>query len=101
VMEKCTWCVQRIQNVKIKAKNEHRPIRDGEITTACQQACPTDAITFGDLNEESSQVATRQRLPRSYVLLAELNTRPRHVFLARITNPHPDLAPAQAEAKAH
>ena len=101
VMEKCTWCVQRIQNVKIKSKNEHRPIRDGEITTACQQACPTDAITFGDLNDESSQVAGRQRLPRAYALLAELNTRPRHVFLARITNPHPDLAPAPAEAKAH
>ena len=102
VMEKCTWCVQRIQNVKIKSKNEHRPIKDGEITTACQQACPTDAITFGDLNDDGSQVATKQRLPRAYTLLAELNTRPRHVFLARITNPHPDLAPAaQAEAKGH
>jgi molybdopterin-containing oxidoreductase family iron-sulfur binding subunit len=101
VMEKCTWCVQRIQNVKIKAKNDHRPIRDGEIVTACQQACPTDAITFGDLNDEGSQVAGRQKLPRAYALLAELNTRPRHIFLARITNPHPDLAPAHAEAKAH
>ena len=101
VMEKCTWCVQRIQNVKIKAKNEHRSIEDGEITTACQQACPTDAISFGDLNDEDSQVAGRQRLPRAYALLAELNTRPRHIFLARITNPHPDLVPARAEAKDH
>jgi Fe-S-cluster-containing dehydrogenase component len=93
VMEKCTWCVQRIQAAKIAAQNEHRPIRDGEITTACAQACPTDAITFGDLNDESSQVATKQRLPRAYALLAELNTRPRNVFLARIRNPHEDLKP--------
>jgi molybdopterin-containing oxidoreductase family iron-sulfur binding subunit len=91
VMEKCTFCVQRIQATKIVAKNERRPIADGEITTACAQACPTGAITFGDLQDEQSRVAQQQKLPRAYALLAELNTRPRNAFLGRIRNPHPDL----------
>jgi molybdopterin-containing oxidoreductase family iron-sulfur binding subunit len=91
VMEKCTFCVQRIQSVKIQAKNAGRPIQDGEITTACQDACPTGAIVFGDLGDKASKVAELHRRPRAYALLAELNTRPRNVFLARIRNPHPEL----------
>jgi molybdopterin-containing oxidoreductase family iron-sulfur binding subunit len=91
VMEKCTFCVQRIQNVKIQAKNQQRPIEDGEIVTACQQACPSDAIVFGDLNDKRSKVAALHKAPRAYAMLAELNTRPRNMFLARIRNPHPEL----------
>jgi Fe-S-cluster-containing dehydrogenase component len=91
VMEKCTFCVQRIQAVKIKAKNARRPIKDGEIKVACQQTCPTDAIVFGDLNDKSSEVRKRQDIPRSYAMLEELNTRPRLQYLARIRNPNPEL----------
>jgi Fe-S-cluster-containing dehydrogenase component len=91
VMEKCTFCVQRIQNVKIRAKNERRPIEDGEITPACAQACPTGAIVFGNLNDKRSRVAALHARPRAYAMLAELNTRPRNAFLARIRNPHPEL----------
>ena len=100
VMEKCTFCVQRIQNVKIKAKNVKRPIEDGEIKTACQQTCPTGAIVFGDLNDGKAQVTALQRLPRSYALLGELNNRPRVQYLARIKNPNPALTPAEAHAEA-
>jgi len=92
VMEKCTFCVQRIQNTKIKAKNAHEPIPDGEIKTACQETCPTDAIIFGDLNDGKSQVTALQRLPRSYALLGELNNHPRVQYLARVKNPNPELA---------
>jgi len=93
VMEKCTYCVQRIQNVKIEARSEGRPIRDGEIQTACQQACPTRAIEFGDLNQSNSRVAkSHHQDPRAYAMLAELNVKPRTVYLARIRNPHPALA---------
>jgi MoCo/4Fe-4S cofactor protein with predicted Tat translocation signal len=95
VMEKCTYCVQRLQNVKIKAKNAKRAIADGEVTAACQQSCPTDAISFGDLNDKSSRVLREQRFPRAYALLGELNNRPRTLYLAKISNPHPDLAPAE------
>jgi molybdopterin-containing oxidoreductase family iron-sulfur binding subunit len=91
VMEKCTFCVQRIQNVKIKAKNARRPIKDGEIKTACQQTCPTEAIVFGDLNDKTAEVTKRQNVPRSYAMLQELNTRPRLEYLARIKNPNPEL----------
>jgi Fe-S-cluster-containing dehydrogenase component len=90
-MEKCTFCVQRIQTAKIAAKNERRRLEDGEFTTACAQACPTQAIVFGDLNDPKSRVAQLQQTPRAYALLAELNVKPRNAFLARITNPHPDL----------
>ncbi|HEV7282911.1 MAG TPA: TAT-variant-translocated molybdopterin oxidoreductase [Pirellulaceae bacterium] len=91
VMEKCTFCVQRIQNVKIEAKTENRPLGPNEIQTACQQACPTEAIIFGDLNREESLAAQLHRSPRAYALLEELNTKPRNRYLAQITNPHPAL----------
>jgi molybdopterin-containing oxidoreductase family iron-sulfur binding subunit len=91
VMEKCTFCVQRIQNVKIKAKNAKRAILDGEIKTACQETCPTEAIVFGDLNDHSSQVAALAGLPRAYALLGELNNRPRVRYLGRVRNPNPEL----------
>jgi molybdopterin-containing oxidoreductase family iron-sulfur binding subunit len=102
VMEKCSFCVQRIQNVKIQAKNARRAIDDQEIRTACQDACPTQAIEFGDLNLPTSRVAQKAASPRGYHLLEELNVRPRITYLARITNPHPDLMPASAgEGEAH
>jgi Fe-S-cluster-containing dehydrogenase component len=91
VMEKCTYCVQRIQGAKIKAKNERRTLQDGEIKTACQSACPTEAIVFGDLNDPKSRVTRRQGERRDYELLGELNDKPRTHFLARVRNPNPDL----------
>lgn len=92
VMEKCTYCVQRIQNVKIDAKNEQRGIQDGELKTACQQACPTQAIEFGDLNNSGSRVASAHGDSRAYGMLSELNVKPRTKYLARIRNPNPALA---------
>ena len=92
VMEKCTYCVQRIQAVKIEAKNHRRAtIADGEIKTACQQACPTAAIIFGDLSDPQSLVAQEHSSDRAYQLLAELNVKPRTSYLARIRNPNPAL----------
>lgn len=92
VMEKCTYCVQRIQDTKISAKNERRGIEDGEIQSACQVACPAQAIVFGDLNDSDSAVAKAHADDRSYGMLAELNTKPRTKYLAKIRNPHPWLA---------
>jgi molybdopterin-containing oxidoreductase family iron-sulfur binding subunit len=83
VMEKCTYCVQRINTARIRASKENRPIRDGEVLTACQQACPTRAIVFGNIADRSSVVALRKASPASYSLLGELNTRPRTTYLAR------------------
>jgi molybdopterin-containing oxidoreductase family iron-sulfur binding subunit len=100
VMEKCTYCVQRIQNAKIDARSQGRAIRDGEIQTACQQACPTRAIEFGDLNEQGSRVAKAHHDPRAYGLLAELNVKPRTKYLLRIRNPHPDLVAADGHHEA-
>ena len=97
VMEKCTYCVQRISAARIEAKKEGRKIADGEVVTACQQACPTRAITFGDLSDPDSAVAQAKRSPRNYVLLGELNTRPRTSYLAEVKAREPDPEPA-AEA---
>jgi molybdopterin-containing oxidoreductase family iron-sulfur binding subunit len=87
VMEKCTFCTQRIEAVRIEARNNNRPIEDGEIVPACAQTCPTQAITFGNLNDPSSEVTRRQEEKRSYATLAELNIRPRVQYLGRLTNP--------------
>jgi MoCo/4Fe-4S cofactor protein with predicted Tat translocation signal len=87
VMEKCTYCVQRISTARITAHNEGRRIRDGEVVTACQSACPTEAIVFGDLSDEDSLVSHAKRSVLDYALLEELNTVPRTTYLARVTNP--------------
>jgi molybdopterin-containing oxidoreductase family iron-sulfur binding subunit len=91
VMEKCTYCVQRINHAKIEAEKEDRLVRDGEVTTACQQACPTQAIVFGNMNDPESQVAKLKKEPAHYALLAELNTRPRTTYLAVVKNPNPEI----------
>ncbi len=92
VMEKCTFCVQRINHAKIDAKEQGKgSVRDGEIATACEQACPTRAITFGDLNDPKSRVAARARSPLAYKMLEELNVKPRVSYLARVRNPNPAL----------
>ena len=99
IMEKCTYCVQRINEARIEAKKLNREILDGEVVTACQQACPTQAIIFGNIADPRSQVAKSQADPRGYKLLEELQTRPRTVHLAKLRNPNPELVPAKAEAK--
>ncbi|CAO3426957.1 TAT-variant-translocated molybdopterin oxidoreductase [Azospirillum endophyticum] len=91
VMEKCTYCVQRIRNARIAADRENRPIRDGEVKTACQQACPAEAIVFGDLNDPDSAVSRRKASPLDYGVLTELNTRPRTTYQARLRNPNPEI----------
>jgi Fe-S-cluster-containing dehydrogenase component len=98
VMEKCTFCIQRIAAVRITSKNEKRPIRDGEITPACAQACPTRAIVFGDLNDPNSRVRRMHDDSRAYGMLDfELYTKPRLHYLTRVRNPHPALASSVGE----
>jgi molybdopterin-containing oxidoreductase family iron-sulfur binding subunit len=82
-MEKCTYCTQRIEAAHVAADKANRPLADGEIVTACQQACPTRAIVFGDINDPNSEVSKLRREDRHYVLLEELGTRPRTTYLAR------------------
>jgi molybdopterin-containing oxidoreductase family iron-sulfur binding subunit len=94
VMEKCTYCVQRIQCAKIGAEEDGRLVRDGEIAPACAQACPARAIVFGNLKDEKSEVARLKRDPRDYGLLTELGTRPRTSYQARLRNPNPELEPS-------
>lgn len=91
VMEKCTYCIQRISHARIDAKTEGRSIRDGEVTTACQAVCPSQAIVFGNINDKESVVAKMKAEPREYGLLAELNTKPRTSYLAKLKNPNPEL----------
>ena len=91
VMEKCTYCVQRIAEAKITADKENRAIRDGEVVTACQQACPTEAILFGNINDPASRVAKRKADERTYQVLADLNFRPRTTYTAGVINPNPEL----------
>jgi molybdopterin-containing oxidoreductase family iron-sulfur binding subunit len=92
-MEKCTYCIQRITAARIQAEKENRPIRDGEVLTACQAACPTNSIVFGNLNDPASQVAQQRGLARNYTLLADLNTKPRTTYLAMVPNPNPGVQP--------
>jgi MoCo/4Fe-4S cofactor protein with predicted Tat translocation signal len=91
VMEKCTYCVQRINHGRIEAKKDNRAVRDGEVITACAQACPTEAIIFGDMSDAGAAVSKLKKDPLNYAMLAELNTRPRTTYLARLKNPNTDL----------
>jgi len=100
VMEKCTYCVQRINRARYAAEREERPIRDGDIVPACAQACPARAITFGNIGDEKSAVRQRRTDDRAYSLLAELGTRPRTTYLADLTNANASIPSADA-AKGH
>ena len=91
VMEKCTYCVQRITQRRIDSEREDRKIQDGELQTACQQSCPANSIIFGNINDPNARVSKLKANPRNYSLLADLNTRPRTTYLAEIRNPHPEL----------
>ena len=96
VMEKCTYCVQRISRARRDAEKEHRTIRDSEVVTACQAACPTRAISFGNLSDASSRINALRAEPHAYALLGDLGTRPRTTYLARLQNPNPDFGNDQS-----
>jgi molybdopterin-containing oxidoreductase family iron-sulfur binding subunit len=95
VMEKCTYCVQRINAGRINAEKEDRRIKDGEVKTACQQSCPTEAIIFGNINDKGSRVSKLKADPRNYALMAEVNTRPRTTYIGAVSNPNPELEPGE------
>jgi MoCo/4Fe-4S cofactor protein with predicted Tat translocation signal len=97
VMEKCSYCVQRISAAKIESDKDNRAIRDGEIQTACQQACPAQAITFGNLNDKNSRVAKLRSNERTYQVLADINTRPRTTYVAAVINPNSELEETPVE----
>ncbi len=101
VMEKCTYCVQRIWWAKIEASKEGRKVRDGEVITACAAACPTETIVFGDTNDPNSRVSQAKRSPRDFALLGELNTRPQTTYLGIVRNPNPEIEPPQASNAQH
>jgi molybdopterin-containing oxidoreductase family iron-sulfur binding subunit len=90
-MEKCNYCTQRIAAARIEAEKDRRPIRDGEVVTACQSVCPTDAIIFGDMHDPNSQVAKTKKDHRNYMLLNELNTQPRTTYLAGLKNQNKEM----------
>jgi molybdopterin-containing oxidoreductase family iron-sulfur binding subunit len=91
VIEKCSYCVQRIQAGKIAAKREGRALKDGDIVPACQQACGSQCITFGDINDPKTEVSRMRKIDRGYALLADVGTHPRTRFLGKIRNPNPEM----------
>jgi len=99
VMEKCTYCVQRISRARIDAKNQGRDMKDGDVVTACEAACPAQAIVFGDVNDPASRVAKLKASERSYGLLTELQTKPRTTYLAAVRNPNPEIPGVAGEAR--
>ncbi len=101
VMEKCTFCVQRINEARFAALNRGQRLADGAIKTACEQACPAGAIVFGDVNDPASRIAALKASGRAFMVLEELNTGPNVIYLARVRNPHPDLAPETSEGGHH
>jgi molybdopterin-containing oxidoreductase family iron-sulfur binding subunit len=101
-MEKCTYCVQRITHARINSEEQDRKIKDGEVQTACQQVCPSQAIVFGDLNDPDSRVSQVKARQLDYGLIEELNTRPRTSYQAVLRNPNPKLENARrAEQPEH
>jgi molybdopterin-containing oxidoreductase family iron-sulfur binding subunit len=98
-MEKCTYCVQRISEARIEAEKVNRTIQDGEIVTACQQACPTQAIVFGDINDANAQVTKLKAEPLTFNVLDKLNTRPRTSYMARLRNVNPELGGAEQKTE--
>jgi len=102
VMEKCTYCTQRISFARIEAEKTGRKVRDGEVVTACQSVCPTDAIVFGDLNDKESAVSKHKGDKRNFTVLYDLNTQPRTTYLAGLKNQNksmPDFRAPKADAK--